>query len=252
MKKVLPIFPFEESFYHKHGVAAEYIGHPFLDRPDSSFQADEFLSGLGLSPHAPTVALLPGSRKAEIERLLLPMVHAVTKLRQIRPGVQAILPVATSIDKAWLEELIGEHEGIHLVEGQARECLRAATVAVVASGTATVEAALAQVPFFVVYRLSPLTYFLAKRLVRGVKNIAMANLIAGQNVVDELLQGDVSAERIAEELERLLGDKRRRDELKESLSLVRRRLEAGLTAGTSGPERASQTILELIDAEASR
>lgn len=246
VKKVLPIFPFEESFYHKHGVEAEYIGHPFLDRAELEIDAAEFLRSVGARPDSPTIALLPGSRRAEIKRLLPPMLEAVKRLQITRPGLQAILPVASSIDVSWVKELIGSNANVKIVRGQARECLRSATVAVVASGTATVEAALAQVPFFVVYKLSPLTYSLARRLVRGVSKVAMANLIAGKALVEELLQDEVSGERIAEELERLLGDSAKRQRLSEELSLVRRRLETGLSPENTGPERAARTILEFL------
>jgi lipid-A-disaccharide synthase len=120
-------------------------------------------------------------------------------------------------------------------------------VAVISSGTATIEAALQQTPFLVVYKLSPLTYRVARALVKGVRYFAMVNLVAGKKLVEELLQEEASAERIAQELEILLGDPGRRQAMREELAVVRRKLGVGLNVETTSAERAARSILEVVE-----
>lgn len=251
-RKVLPIFPFEESFFHQHGVDAEYIGHPFLDRPRVTATREEILRARGLNPDLPVLALLPGSRVAEVERLLKPMVEAFQRLRIARPGLQAVIPVAATLSLDAIREQLGPVPGLRLIRGDAREVLAAATVAVVASGTVTVEAALARVPFVVVYRLSPLSYRVARWLVRGVRFFAMANLIAGRAVVPELLQEEVTGERIAREIERYLGDPEYRAKVERGLDLVKDRLTAGRGEGYTSADRAAEVVLECAATQGGR
>ncbi|MCB0322009.1 MAG: lipid-A-disaccharide synthase [Bdellovibrionales bacterium] len=248
VRKVLPIFPFEESFYQQRNVQAEYIGHPFLDRKELRVDRAKVLTELGLRPDLPTVALLPGSRRSEVERLLEPMLGAVEQIRRARPGLQVVLPVAATLQMDWFEAVVGDRPWVRLVKGRAPELLRAADAAVVASGTATVEAALAQIPFVVVYRLSGLTYAIARRLITGVRHVAMANLVAGKKLVEELLQDDVCPARIAQELERFLGDPQRSEALRSDLALVKKRLSLGLEPGRTAAERAALAILNVYDA----
>ena len=246
--RVAAIFPFEESYYQERGVAAEFVGHPFLDRPEHLIGRERFLRSIGLLPERPTVALLPGSRHAEIERLLGPMLEAFDRLQISRPGIQAAIPVAPALPISWFQKQIGARKGIALIQGQASQLLSVADVAVVASGTATVEAALARIPFVVVYKLAPLTYRLARLLVTGVRYVAMANLIAAERVVPELLQNEVTGERIAEELERYLGDEALRASVRDRLGVVRERLSLpssdGLTAGGRAARVAEQLIIQ--------
>jgi lipid-A-disaccharide synthase len=239
---VAAIFPFEEDFYHRHGVRAEYVGHPFLNEPFPAPDRERFFAAIGARSLPPTVAMLPGSRRAEIELLLPEMVAALRSLKRIRPGIQALLPIAPGISKDRILEIVGDESGIVIVEGQAREILVNSDVAIVASGTATVEAALAGVPTVVVYRLSRVSYLIARLLVRGVKFFAMPNLIAGRKILPELLQDEVSPERIAEEIERFLGDPAYVSRTKAALSEVRQRLETGDDAA----HRAALLAQELI------
>lgn len=235
---VAPIFPFEESFYHRHGMQAEYVGHPFLDRPAMSIDRDVFLSEQGLDPARPVVALLPGSRKAEVERLAPVMSGALRRLRKIRPGVQAIVPIARTLKRDWVKSFFDETLEIAFVDGRSSEVVHAADVGIIASGTATVEAALARLPMVIVYKLSPVTYRVGRMLVRGVKFFGMANLIAGEQVVPELLQDDVNEARLCEELERYLGDPAHRAKTAERLGRVRQRL---ALPGTSRSTAAGRT-----------
>lgn len=247
---VAAIFPFEERFYQQHDVRAEYVGHPFLDEPFPKKDREDFFRSIGADPDRPTVALLPGSRQSEIDRLVAPMVQGFRRLQRSRPGTQAIIPLAPSIELAAVKRFIPSGKtDIFLVDGQAREVLVNCDVAVVASGTATVEAAIAGIPMVVVYRLSELSYKIARLLVRGVRNFAMPNLIAGQKIVEELLQYEVTKERIAEELERLLGDEQYRESVKENLKKVREKLETGDSAAKRTALLASELLSELKDGE---
>ncbi len=256
-RKALPIFPFEEAFFHKNGVDAEYIGHPFLDRPPVSRSRSEILRGLNLDPASPVLALLPGSRIGELDRLLLPMVEAYKNLVASRPGLQAVLPVAASLSyedvKSRVEAISGISElPLRVTKGEAREVLAAANLAVVASGTATVEAALAGVPFVAVYKLSSTTFRIARWLVKGVRHFAMVNLIAGKKVVPELLQDEVTGSRICQELERIFGCPEYAQSIRDGLQLVCSRLEAGRPQGVSSSERAATLVLEVATGEANR
>ncbi len=243
--KVVPIFPFEESFYHRHGVDAEYLGHPFLDRQPLAESRTEWCLRHGLDPVRPIVALLPGSRKAEVERLLPVMAQAGAALQRARRGLQLVLPVAHTLERGWVGSLLENTSSVHLVGGESRECLSFSDAAVVASGTATVEAALARVPFVVVYKLSLLTYLAGRILVRGIKFFAMVNLIAGREVVAELLQREASAERIVLEVERILGDPQLKRKIAADLEEVREKLKVknGELQSTAG--RVAAISLEL-------
>lgn len=246
VEKVAAIFPFEVDFYHQHAVDAEYVGHPFLDRPAISGDREEFLRSLGLNPELPVVALLPGSRRAEVEHVFGPMLGALQHLRAGRPGVQAVVPVAPTLSKDWLKSFVDDTTQVTFVDGRAREVLRAANVAVVTSGTATVEAALSETPFCVVYKMSPVSYRIAKTLVRGVKHIAMANLIAGKQIVQEFIQDDVTPENIAAELEQFLGNPERSKKVSAELHSVVSILRRDLKAELSAPTRVAELVQELL------
>lgn len=250
MKKVLTIFPFEESYYHQHGVDAAYVGHPLVDslvdNKTAPVDRTQLVSALGLRPDLPVIALLPGSRRSEVEKLLPSMLGALDRVRLGRPGCQAILPVAESLSMEFVRNLVGRNRNVVLVSGQAREIMQVADVAVVASGTATVEAALAQVPFVVVYKLSRLSYPLARFLVRGIRNFSMANLIAGEPVVVELLQNEVTPECVAREVEALLGDPDKRTALRKKLAVVRSRLAYAEKDGKTAAERAAQIVCHVV------
>jgi lipid-A-disaccharide synthase len=243
--KVIPIFPFEESFYHQQGVNAEYLGHPFIDTPLPDLERAGYLSSLGLSPFRPLIALLPGSRKAEISRLLPPMLEAFSKLALGRSGLQAVIPAAPTVDPEMLKELVKDYPNVKIVKGDAREIMSVAQAAIVASGTATLEAALVGVPFVVIYKLSPFTYAVGKMLIRGVKFIAMPNLIAARAVVEELIQEEASSERITEAVERLLGDEPRRVEMKRGLTEVKNKLYFGFDLKKTVSSRVARAVLEL-------
>ena len=207
--RMLVIFPFEERFYHDHGVDAEFVGHPLAELPAPTLSREEFARQAGLDSSKTWVGLLPGSRGKEIRLNLPEMVRAAALLQR---DFEFLLPLAPTLTgpqrdhiRAVLAELLAaqpQPPRITLVE-DARAVLQHSRASIVASGTATVEAALIGNPFVVVYRISPLSYAVAKRVV-DVPHVAMVNLIAGKRIVPELIQGDFTAERVVSYLMPLL------------------------------------------------
>jgi lipid-A-disaccharide synthase len=233
---MLVIFPFEEALYREAGVPVTFVGHPLVDLVHPPTDKRGFVRGLGLDPERPVVALLPGSRAKEIAHNLPPLAGAVEKLAGERPELQFLLALAPSLGFRTVADALGSLP-VHIVANQAQGVLSSGTVSVVASGTATVEAALLGAPMVVVYRLAPLTYLLGRRLVK-VPHFAMANLIAGERVVPEVIQRELTPERVAAEVRALLDAPGRREVMRAGLAEVRRKLGA---PGASG--RAAAVVL---------
>jgi lipid-A-disaccharide synthase len=239
--RMLCILPFEEDFYRDSGVDARYVGSPVVEQVPSPASTTTFRQRLGLPMEAPTLALLPGSRMSEIRRLLPTMVSAAKQLSAERPGLQIVVPVAPTIPR---EEITSRFEGSglspRLVDGRAPEVVGASDAAIVASGTAVLEAGLMQRPLVVVYRVSLITY-LVGRLMLKVAHVALVNLLAGRRLVPELLQGDMTPERIAAEIRRVWDPGPPREEMLRGLEEVRGRL-----GGPGAAERAAEAVLELL------
>ncbi len=239
---VLVIFPFEEALYREAGVPVRFVGHPLVDLARAQEPAAVFLKGLGMDARRPVVALLPGSRPNEVVRLLPVMREAAEQIAAKVPDAQFIVARAPSLEDRLFRRI--EWRGLPAVEVLARtdDVLGVAGVAVTASGTATVQAALHGVPMVVVYKLSPLTYGLGRRFVQ-VDTFAMVNLIAGRRVVPELIQSACTPAAVAEEAVSLLGDAGRAAAMQQALEEVRARLGA---PGASG--RAADAVLEVARA----
>jgi lipid-A-disaccharide synthase len=239
--RMLCILPFEEDFYRDSGVDARYVGSPVVEQVPAPASTATFRQRLGLPLEAPTLALLPGSRMSEIRRLLPTMVSAAKQLSAERPGLQIVVPVAPTIPR---EEITSRFEGSglspQLVDGRAPEVVGASDAAIVASGTAVLEAGLMQRPLVVVYRVSLITY-LVGRLMLKVAHVALVNLLAGRRLVPELLQGDMTPERIAVEIRRVWDPGAPREEMLRGLEEVRGRL-----GGPGAAERAAEAVLELL------
>jgi lipid-A-disaccharide synthase len=225
--RMLVIFPFEERFYRERGVTVEFVGHPLAELELPAVSRGEFAAANVLDPAQTWIGLLPGSRAKEIRDHLPEMLRAGRELagRHDRGTFEFLLPLAATLNtgqRAFVRRLVEKHGGglrIRLVE-DARAALLHARASVVASGTATVEAALIGNPFVVVYRVSPLTYAIARRVVT-VPHVAMANLIAGKRVVPELIQKEFTASNIVRHLEPLLPDGPRRESMRKELAGVR-------------------------------
>ena len=241
--KALCIFPFEEKFFREAGVAADFIGHPLVGAVQATKDRKQFCEAHGLDGARTLVTILPGSRTGELTHHLPVLRETCARINGKKPAQFVVAAAHSKI----AEQIKGGWPGgltLRIVEGETYNALAAADAAIVSSGTATVEAALLNVPMLVVYRVSPLTATLAKPLVR-TPYFAMVNLIAEKDVVPELVQDDFTPEKVAAETLRLLQDPNARATQREGLEVVRRRL------GPPGAvERAAELIAGLLGAGA--
>ncbi len=232
------VFPFEPDFYARHGCSVEFVGHPLVGRVRPSRSRNETLRLYQLDPARRTIVLLPGSRTQEVRYLLPLLLRATTTLGDT---YQFILALAPTLDRDHIATLIRPHSAaVRIVQGDTYNVAQAADLALVASGTATLEMALLERPMVIVYRLAPVTYALARLFVR-VPFIGMPNLIAERQVVPELIQSAVTPERIAAEAQRLLTDARAYSVAQAGLREVRTKL------GEPGAaKRAADLIFNLL------
>ena len=248
--RMLVIFPFEEPFYRERGVDALYVGHPLADLPQPTISRIEFASGNGLDPAKMWIGLLPGSRAKEIRLNLPEMLVAARMLVARNANLEFILPLAptlTLVQRGVVSEILteaGSTLSVHLVE-DARGALFHARGSIVASGTATVEAALIGNPFVVVYRVSPITYAIAKRVVT-VPHVAMVNLVAEKRLVPELIQDDFTGEKIVQHFEPLLADGPKRAEMLIGLRVVAQKLRGSQDRGESAIAKVASVTLEAL------
>jgi lipid-A-disaccharide synthase len=236
--RMLVIFPFEEDFYRQHQVPVTYVGHPLIDEMRRSPAASRhpLAEGEGLS-----VALLPGSRRHEVRALLPPMLDAVSILKNEREIDAFIVQAPTISSSELLASMQETHAFVRIVPHDHGEALASADIAMSSSGTATLECAISGVPVIVMYRLSKLTHLVARRLVK-LRHFSLVNIVAGKNVVPELLQEDVNGERIAREVRRLL-EPVERERVRRELAEVRRKL------GQPGASRrAAEAIMSIARA----
>jgi len=219
------ILPFEEAIYRQAGVDASFVGHPLLDVAHATHSRSETLQRFGLQENVTTVALLPGSRKGEVSRLLPDMLKAARILTEKISPVQFLLPVADTLDVSWMSALIAGANSpeIRLVQGATYDAVAAADVAIVVSGTATLETALLGTPLIVIYSVSALTYMIGRMLI-SVEHIGLVNIVAGKSVAPELIQHEANPERIAAEVLKILNDAERRKVMQEELSRLREKL----------------------------
>ncbi len=259
--KALVIFPFEENFYRDRGVDAEFVGHPLADLQRPAISREQYAAEYGLDPAKLWITLMPGSRRKEVRMNLPEMLEAA---RILGDQYQFLLPVAVTLDPGFVQQIVSDHDhattvptgeqsspslvstyssSIHLVR-DTLPALAHSRAGIIASGTATVEAALMEVPFVMVYRVTALTYLLGRWTVK-VPHFAMANLIAGKQIVPELVQQDFTAERVAAEVSLIAADGNERAIMLSNLKEVRSRLMGGLE-GEHPAERAARRILSLI------
>ena len=268
--RMLVIFPFEETFYRARGVDATFVGHPLAELPLPGSRREEYAAWHNLDPGRPWIALLPGSRRKEVRSNLPTMLDAAARVSP-SGGCEFLLPVASTLDSAWVAEQVRSWSvppqgssaprlsNLHLVD-DAREALFHARVSVVASGTATVQAAVIGNPYLVVYRVSPLTYAAARRLVRypaeipaqadhyGNLPIGMVNLIAGRRIVPELIQQQFTAENVADKLRALLEEGPERSRMIRDLTEVQAKLLAPVADGAIA--RVAEAVLNLLSSAA--
>ncbi|NLG85513.1 MAG: lipid-A-disaccharide synthase [Firmicutes bacterium] len=224
------VFPFEAVFYRSYGLRVTFVGHPLLDRVRAATDPAAFRREMGVGEEEILLALLPGSRRQEIARLLPVMLEAAGLLLRDRPGLRLILPRAASIPEEVLTPYLARADlPLRILAGRTYDVLAAADVAAIASGTATLEAALLGTPMVSIYRVSPLSAFLY-RLLRNREqrgrppSTALPNLVLGRRLVPELLQEELNGRSLAAELALLLDRPARREEMRAGLREVRQAL----------------------------
>jgi lipid-A-disaccharide synthase len=242
--QVLAAFPFERDLYEKAGVPVEYVGHPLLDAVPLALDKADARERLGMDASRMLVGLLPGSRREEVENLLPPMLEAATRLAASNGKRTFVLGLAPTVSRATIDEFIKRAAAppVNVVEGLTHEVMAAADVLLVASGTATLEAALLGTPMVVCYRVSRLTEVVG-RLLKQIPWISLPNIVARRTVVPEILQADVTGTRLAAEAERLLEEAPLAAAQRASFKDLRERLgEPGVG------ERAARVILKVAGA----
>jgi lipid-A-disaccharide synthase len=235
---MIVILPFEEALFRGAGIPCDFVGHPLLDAIAPSYDRAELRTRFGLAMDAPVLGLLPGSREKEVHALLPAMLEAVRRVRRLYPDLEVAVAQAPSVPDGFMTAL-AEASGLKLrvVRDQANEVMAASDVLLVASGTATLQAAVIGTPMVIAYRVSWLTYWIARCLV-NVDCIGLVNIVAGRRIVPELIQHEATPDRLGEEAVRLLRDRTASEEMRAALRTVRRSLgEAGAS------RRAAQVVL---------
>ncbi len=241
---ILCLLPFETEFYAAHGVRAEFVGHPLADQIPLNPDRAAARAALGVAAATPLVALLPGSRLAEVTRLAAPFIGAAAHIAARQPACRFLAPMASAATReAFAKEIAQAPDApqIQLLEGGAQTALAAADAAIVASGTATLETLLSGRPMVVAYRVSPVTAFVLRTLgLVKVRYFSQPNLLAGRALVPEFFQEQVNGAALGEALLGQLGEPEKMRELQEEFAAIHRRLRLG------GAARAAEAILTLL------
>lgn len=224
VSKMAVILPFEVETYRQKGFGVNYVGHPLLDMVKLNYSKQESRKIFGLSEDEITIGILPGSRLSEVRILMPELLRAAQILKREMPDLQFVLPLADTLEETSVTEIISRFNvDVKVVSGHAYDVISCADLALVASGTATLETALLGVPMIIVYKISLLSYFIGRLFVH-VKNIGLVNIIAGKTIVPELIQGDASGKRIAAESLSILKNGERRQKMIKELEAIRARL----------------------------
>ena len=225
--RMLVILPFEVEFYRRYGVTAEFVGHPLLEDFRPTYNREEFLSARGLDPARTTVALLPGSRRREVDYILPVLSGAAAEMLSVRP-VQFLVSVAPTIEPDHVRTIVSRFSGsarphLHILTDDSRDIIANSDFAMVKSGTSTLEAALVGTPFLITYRISPASWYIGRILIRS-RFKGLVNLIADEGIVPELLQGEATPRNLARTAIDLLGNPEKLARMKERMGLIRHRL----------------------------
>jgi lipid-A-disaccharide synthase len=222
--KMAVILPFEVDTYAAKGFVVDYVGHPLLDLVKPAYSKQESRKIFDLDESKTTIGLLPGSRTSEVIKLLPEMLKTAEILAQKIPDIQFVLPLADTLEENMVNEIISRFTiRVKVIGGHTYDVISCMDLGIVASGTATLETALLGVPMIIIYKISPLSYFIGKLIV-NVKNIGLANIIAGKTVVPELIQNEASGENIAQEALAILNNAERRKQIIEELTAIRSKL----------------------------
>jgi lipid-A-disaccharide synthase len=235
------LFPFEAEVYREHGIPVRYVGNPLVDEVRASADCYSLRREFGLNETAPVVGILPGSRRGELRRHLPLIMEAARRLRERIPGVQFIMPLAPGVDVTRdVNPYVDPDLNIVQITGRTYDAMHSADALMIASGTATLEAGLLRVPMAILYRVSPITYFILKRMIL-IRDVGLANIVAGERVVPEFIQSDATPEAIADEIEHVLTDPEYAGEMRRRLGIVREKLGEG-----GGSENVARMALELM------
>ncbi len=233
------ILPFEEDFYRRHDVPVTFVGHPLLDEPSAG--GPHRVKGTDVK--RPVIGLLPGSRSSEIARHLPLMIEAAGILNAELKAAEFVVSHAPSVAKAQIDAIMAEHTGrapLEVLSGPVQTIFERSDLVIAASGTVTLQAALHGIPMVIIYRVSPVSYWLGRALVR-VPHIGLVNLVAGQQIAAELVQHEARPDRIAAEVKRLLRNPDGLDRLKQQLLGLR-----NVLGGAGAAERVADIALELM------
>ena len=234
--RMVVILPFEEKFYRDAGIDVTFVGHPLLDEVRKKYERPEALKRFGLREEAVTIAVLPGSRRTEVAALLPEMLRACRILTERVSPIQFILPIAGTLDPAFVRDILRPFPiRVNVVPDEIYDVIAVADAAMVASGTATLETALLETPMVVIYKVSGISYAIGRRVIR-VDHISLVNLIAGRNVVPELIQAEANPERIAAEVGQIVTRREKAREMRAALAEIREKL------GTPGASQRTAQI----------
>jgi lipid-A-disaccharide synthase len=244
--RMLVIFPFEERIYKDAGVDVEFVGHPLIDKVRSTKTKEEFYRQYKLDPKRPVVAILPGSRKKEIRHILPTLCDVVERILAVKPYTQFVLPAAQNLERSLVEGIVGNHP-IKIVDNDTYNALRYARAAIVASGTATLEAALLGTPEVIVYRISSMEAWFLGRFFLKVRLFGIVNIILGEEVVPELFQDRFTPELVSEAAMKLMDDVWLQSRIRGNYETLRRQLRGGNVA-----ERVAKAVAGVVDLERSQ
>jgi lipid-A-disaccharide synthase len=236
------LFPFEVPFYQKAGVPVTFVGHPLLDMVRPTLGPKEAAASLGLDPGRRTVGLFPGSRKSVIKKLLPVILEAAALLKTRMPDLQFVLPLASSLRLGDIEpEIARAGLSVSVISGRNHDVMSACDAAISVSGTVIMELALVGVPSVLIYKVSPLTYQIGKRVI-NVPHIGICNIVAGKRLIKELIQHEAEPAAIADEIDLILNDAAYADEMRAGLAGVRVKLGSGGALG-----RLAQLAKKMVD-----
>lgn len=239
VERLAVIFPFEETLFRDAGVRTRFVGHPLIEGLEPESDAAAFRAEVGAAPGAPLLGLLPGSRRQELRAHAPVMAAAARRLRASRPDLAVVLALAPGLERE-ARRLGSVLEGIRVVTGRTRAVQAHATCCAVASGTATLETALFGTPQVIVYRTGWVNYEIARRMVT-LTRIGLPNIVAGEEVAPELVQGDLCADRLSATLAPWLDDPRARELQRARVAVVRARL-----GGPGAARRAAEWLWEMV------
>ncbi len=239
--RIIVIFPFEAEFYRQHNMDVRFVGHPLKDSMNKILPKTDFFNKFDLDIEKPVVGLLPGSRTQEVQKLFRLMIQSFQKMKKKIPELQAVVGLAPSLPDSVYAKILNHTDGILLIRDHTPEVMAYSDAVMVASGTATLQTALLGTPMVVLYKMTPISYFIGRILIK-IKNIAIVNIVAGKTIVPELIQNQATPGKIEKEMFDLLTNNKRRVAMIKQLSEVSQKL------GEKGANnRAADVVLEFLE-----